>query len=64
MTDQNIYIKIMDVTGREMTTKNVNLGKGINNIDLDLGFYPAGSYILSFTDSMGMEHNVKLIKQN
>jgi hypothetical protein len=64
MTDQNIYIKIMDVTGREMTTKNVNLAKGINNIDLDLGFYPAGSYILSFTDSVGMEHNVKLIKQN
>jgi hypothetical protein len=64
LRDQQVFIKIMDVTGRLMTTKNVNLGRGINNIDLDLGFYPAGSYILSFTDSQGMEHNVKLVKQN
>jgi hypothetical protein len=63
LDDQNIFIKVMDVTGRQMMTKNANLSKGINNIDMDLSRLPGGAYILSFTDSKGEEHSVKLMKQ-
>jgi hypothetical protein len=63
IADQNIFIRVMDVTGRQMMSKNANLGKGINNIDMDLSRLPGGAYIISFTDNKGEEHSVKLMKQ-
>jgi|GEM_PF-5656338 len=61
--DQHVTIKVLDITGRVMMSKEADLGKGTNNVQIDLTRVPAGSYILSFTDDEGQEHNVKVVKQ-
>ncbi len=63
IADQHVNIRILDITGRVMGDKDASLGKGLNNIKLNLSSFPAATYIISFTDSEGIEHNVKVVKQ-
>jgi len=63
LTDQNVYLKVTDMLGRMMENRQVNLARGLNNLNLDITKYPAGAYIISFTDQKGEEHNFRLMKQ-
>lgn len=61
--NQQVNMRILDATGRLMGNKDITLGKGVNNVKVDLSKYPAATYILSFTDKDGIEYNAKAIKQ-
>ncbi len=61
--DQQINLRILDVRGRVIGNRDVSLGKGMNQVKVDLSHYPAATYILSFTDANGQEYNAKVVKQ-
>jgi hypothetical protein len=62
-TDQNVNMRILDVSGRLMGNKDIALVKGVNQLKLDLTKYPAATYILSYKDSNGQDMNAKVVKQ-
>jgi hypothetical protein len=47
-----LILEIIDVLGRVVEQKQVSVEKGINNFDLNLGGYTAGTYLLRTTDVM------------
>lgn len=61
--DQHVNMRILDIRGGLVGDREVTLGKGMNHVKVDLSHYPAATYILSFTDKQGVEHNAKVVKQ-
>lgn len=61
--DIQVNILISDITGRRMGDKSVLLGKGENNIKIDLSNYPGGTYVLSYTDASGDVQQARVVKQ-
>lgn len=61
--DQNVNMRILDISGRLMGNKDISLAKGVNQLKLDLTKYPAATYILSYTDKDGKEFTAKVVKQ-
>jgi len=60
--NENATISIIDVAGRELYKKAVNLQKGANRIQLDGSRYTQGSYYLKLTSTDRVE-TIKLIRQ-
>lgn len=60
---QKVKIRIMDISGKLLIERYTSVSKGGNTLKLNLSDYPASSYIISFTDEDGKEHNVKVVKQ-
>ncbi|MCZ2393686.1 MAG: T9SS type A sorting domain-containing protein [Chitinophagales bacterium] len=62
-TNQHVNIRILDMNGKVMGNKEVDLAAGVNRVKLSLGDYPAATYIISFTDINGKEFDAKVVKQ-
>ena len=61
--NENGIITVVDLQGRELVRKSVNLQNGMNRFSFDdLSKQNAGSYILRLTTKDGVQ-NVRLIKQ-
>lgn len=56
-------IKVIDVLGKQLISKDLNLLKGLNQSKLDLRMLPVGAYILQFTDVLSNTHTYKIVKQ-
>ncbi len=58
-----LSIKLTDITGRVLQTKQVNAIKGSTETQINISVYPAGIYLLKMNDVTGKIVTVKLIKQ-
>ncbi|MCO5230635.1 MAG: T9SS type A sorting domain-containing protein [Chitinophagales bacterium] len=61
--NQHVNIRILDMNGKVMGNKEVDLATGVNRVKLSLANYPAATYIISFTDESGKEFDAKVVKQ-
>jgi PAS domain-containing protein len=62
--DQVVQIKLIDIAGRLMSSKDISLMRGVNVIDLDYQQLPAGLYILHYFDKSGVGYHTHLMRQN
>lgn len=62
INDEAAVLRVLDVTGKLLQTRNVNLAKGQNFIDIDMSEFANGVYMLQRLGGDEME-TVKLIKQ-
>jgi hypothetical protein len=60
---QNASVKVYDVLGKLIKAVGIDLVQGINKPLINLNNLANGTYIISFTDSKGYEHQSKIIKQ-
>ncbi|HLP38614.1 PQQ-dependent sugar dehydrogenase [Lacibacter sp.] len=62
IADESAQLNVIDNTGRTIQTIEVNLVKGKNIVQLDLGTYKAGVYYLDI-NGKAINEKVKIIKQ-
>ncbi len=58
------YLKLLSLEGKELYTAMVTTMIGDNAFKLNLGSYPAGSYIIQLTDSLGERHSSNVVRSN
>jgi hypothetical protein len=56
------YLKLLTMDGKEVYTALLPTMIGDNQFKLNLGSYPAGSYIVKVTDSAGESHSSTVVK--
>ncbi len=59
-----IQIRLSDLNGRIVYSRNVETFPGKQNLELELGFLPAGLYLLSLQDASQRVGHLKLVKQS